>query len=131
MHETAAKLADLLIEFTSDLNRFNDKNLTPLMCAVSSSNLKALQLALDKNPLLPPARKFNLNLQGAEHEWTLMHFAISKANLQIIFALLKSPETTNLSAMDKNGKRAFQFCPYSSPIYKLIHKFILDQDTLN
>lgn len=35
-----------------------------------------------------------------------MHYAISKANLQMIFTLLNSKEIKNLNVSDRNGKKA-------------------------
>lgn len=62
-------------------------------------------------------------MQGGDFKWSLMHYAISKANIIVIQILLESGLVKNLNAIDKNGKKAIQFCPYSSPIYKIINKF--------
>jgi len=51
-----------------------------------------------------------------------MHYAISKANLQMILTLLNSKEIKNFNVLDRNGKKAQSLVPYSSPIYKLIKK---------
>lgn len=56
------------------------------MVAVATGNLKAVQFAIEYNKTV--VSTFNFNFQGGENQQTLMHVAISRANLQMIFTLL-------------------------------------------
>jgi len=64
MHESALKLANLLVELTEDVNKLNRKNLSPIMSAVSAGNQKALKFAIEFNKKLVPSsqhRQFDFN----------------------------------------------------------------------
>jgi hypothetical protein len=59
-------------------------------------------------------------MKAGSNRWTLLHYAISATNLQLITFLLDCKETINLNARDNQGRRAIDLCPFSSPIFKSI-----------
>ena len=64
--------------------------------------------------------RFDFNGRGGQSDWSLLHFAIFHAHLPIIALLLSCGENVDLEALDSQGRRAIDLCPYSSPIYKTI-----------
>ena len=67
---------------------------------------------------------FDFNGKGGKNQGTILHSAIFHTNLVIITFILQCGEFCDLTALDSNGKRAIDLCPYSSPIFKSIRNKI-------
>lgn len=88
----------------------------------------ALKFALTHNQQLKAKKKmaviddqlFDFNDKSRKLEWTVLHYAIYHTNLAMITFLLSCGEKIDLTAIDTQGKRAIDLCPYSSPIFKSI-----------
>jgi ankyrin repeat protein len=67
MQEVALKFVQVLVDCTSDLNRYNVKKMTPLMLAVKSDNIKAFEFAVDHKKNKQRKQSFNFKLLGGDN----------------------------------------------------------------
>ena len=133
----ATLLAKLMIKKGADLHCRNQHDVGLLHLAVQTNNMLAFKFALAHNKQVRAKRKskpmqrglmrdgpdpalFDFNGRGGKHQGTVLHHAIFHTNLAMITFILQSGEYVDLTALDANGKRAIDLCPYSSPIFKSI-----------
>ena len=86
----------------------------------AAAHNKALEVRKGKRGKVRPEDRFDFNGVGGQHDWSLLHFAVFHTNLPIIALLLGCGENVDLEALDSQGRRAIDLCPYSSPIFKTI-----------